>query len=236
VLHDPAGLDDEFSVGGGNLISARDLAIASRAVLAEPRLAEFVGTREYRFFGGDGIHHKLINHNQMLRTHPGTVGVKTGYTERSGRCLIAAATREGRTLIAVVVDVYDMYGFAAAQLDRGFALGPVRTGAVLPAVPTERAPAQARAAARPTPQPPPTRTSFGERVRDSQDVLAVVAGCLALAYFALRARRRHVWRQRARRRARGYPVRPTPDRPSRGAHFAGSAPGQSPGGTAGDQW
>ncbi len=43
-LQDPSGLDDEFSVGGGNRISARDLAIAARAVLAEPRLAPIVST------------------------------------------------------------------------------------------------------------------------------------------------------------------------------------------------
>jgi hypothetical protein len=238
VLHDPAGLDDEFSVGGGNLLSARDLAIAARAVLSEPRLTEFVGTREYRFFGGDNIHHKLINHNRMLRTYPGTVGVKTGFTERSGRCLIAAATRNGRTLIAVVVDVYDMYGFAAAQLDRGFALGPVHTGAQLPPVPAPRVAGREAPAARAAPDAPPVRTSFGERVRKNQDVLAVAGGVLLLGYLAVRARRRQVWRQKARRRALRYAEAngPPPDAAGGATHLAGTTPARSSGGTAGDQW
>ena len=121
VLRDPAGLDDEFSVGGGNLISARDLAIGTRALLAEPALAEAVATREYRFLGGDGIQHKLINHNRLLRTYDGTIGVKTGYTKKSGHGLIAAARRGNRTMIAVVVDAVDTYASATALLDKGFA-------------------------------------------------------------------------------------------------------------------
>ena len=121
VLQDPSGLDDEFSVGGGNLVSARDLAIATRALLAEPTLAEIVARREYRFLGGDGIQHRLINHNRLLRTYPGAVGVKTGYTKKSGHGLIAAARRNGRTMIAVVIDAIDTYGAVTALLDQGFA-------------------------------------------------------------------------------------------------------------------
>ena len=51
TLQDPAGLDDEFSVGGGNLISARDLAIVARAFLRQPDLASIVKLPEYRFRG-----------------------------------------------------------------------------------------------------------------------------------------------------------------------------------------
>ena len=91
-LHDPSGLDDEFSVGGGNKVSARDLAIAARAVLAEPRLAPIVASPVYSFTGGDGIAHRLGNHNRLLRTYPGAVGMKTGYTKRSLHSLVAAAT------------------------------------------------------------------------------------------------------------------------------------------------
>jgi D-alanyl-D-alanine carboxypeptidase len=204
VLQDPAGLDDEFSVGGGNLLSARDLAIATRAALANQRIAEVVAQREYRFFGGDGIHHRLINHNRMLVTYPGTIGVKTGYTKRSGRCLVAAARRDGRTLIAVVIDVYDIYGFAAAQLDRGFAT-PVGsgTGERLPDVrpPTEAAEAAAGVLA--PHEGPAVRTEFGDDVSSSREELAVLAVVLGVGFLWVRARRRKVWRARqARRRAR----------------------------------
>ena len=121
VLRDPAGLDDGASVGGGNLVSARDLAIAGRAVLADGRLAPIVGQREFSFAGPDGRRHRLVNHNKLLRRYPGTVGVKTGYTARANGCLIAAARRHGRTMLTVVLGVQDIYSPTMQLLDRGFA-------------------------------------------------------------------------------------------------------------------
>ncbi len=137
VLRDPAGLDDEFSVDGGNLISARDLAIVTRLFLTYPSLAGIVTQPEYRFHGGDGHPHRLVNHNRFLKRYPGAIGVKTGYTRRAGRSLVAAARRDGRTLVAVVLSGADPYGVAAHLLDKGFAapsapaldrLPPVLTG------------------------------------------------------------------------------------------------------------
>ena len=124
VLRDPAGLDDHFSVGGGNLLSARDLAIAGRALLADDILAPIVATREYRFTGGDGVFHKIVNHDKLLSLYPGSIGVKTGYTKKAGNTIVAAAQRDGRTLIVVVlggVGSYSTYGTVTALLDQGFA-------------------------------------------------------------------------------------------------------------------
>jgi D-alanyl-D-alanine carboxypeptidase len=219
LLQDPAGLDDEFSVGGGNLLSARDLAIATRAALADDQLAETVATPVYRFFGGDGIHHRLTNHNRLLTTYPGAIGVKTGYTRRSGRCLVAAARRDGRTLIAVVIDVYDIYGFAAAQLDRGFATPPGTDaspagGDRLPPLGTvdDDEPDSA-------PDARPETSAFGDDVRSYRQELTVLAGALGLGLLWARARRRRRWRARqARRRsAFGAGGRPVPPGVSPGA-------------------
>lgn len=121
VLQDPAGLDDEFSVGGGNLISARDLAIATRAFLAYEKITRIVGLPEYRFTGGDGEPHRLRNHNRLLTLYPGAIGIKTGYTKRAGHSLIGAATRDGRTMVAVVLGAADPYRSVAQLLDKGFA-------------------------------------------------------------------------------------------------------------------
>jgi D-alanyl-D-alanine carboxypeptidase (penicillin-binding protein 5/6) len=121
VLQDPAGLDDEFSVRGGNLISARDLAIITRAALAIPVIKSIVATPEYRFQGVDGLNHRLLNHNRLLRRYAGAIGVKTGYTRRAGNTLIAAATRNGRTMIAIVLKASAAYDTTTALLDRGFA-------------------------------------------------------------------------------------------------------------------
>jgi serine-type D-Ala-D-Ala carboxypeptidase (penicillin-binding protein 5/6) len=135
TLRDPSGLDDNFSVGGGNLISARDLAIAARAVLANDRLASIVATPVIRFTGPDGIPHRLTNHNKMLTQYAGTIGMKTGFTRKAGRGLIAAATRNGRTQIAVLLNVGDTYGWAAQLLDAAFAQPIPGTGDRLPAIP-----------------------------------------------------------------------------------------------------
>lgn len=120
-VSDPAGLDDEFSNGEGSRISVRDMAIVARAVLADARLLAMVAVEEYRFTGGDGIVHSVDRRNQLFELYPGTIGLKTGLTDAAGRCLVAAATRDGRTMIAVMFDAPDMYTTAALLLDRGFA-------------------------------------------------------------------------------------------------------------------
>ncbi|MBA2609966.1 MAG: D-alanyl-D-alanine carboxypeptidase [Actinobacteria bacterium] len=150
VLRDPSGLDDNFSIGGGNLVSARDLAIASRAVLANPRLAPIVAEPVGVFTDPRGMPRRLLNHNKMLSRYPGAVGLKTGFTKRSGRGLIAAATRNGRTEIAVVMNVSDTYGWAGALLDAAFAAPVPTVGDTLPLIPkmlklTTAAPAKTRA-------------------------------------------------------------------------------------------
>jgi D-alanyl-D-alanine carboxypeptidase (penicillin-binding protein 5/6) len=62
-----------------------------------------------------------VNNNNLLGTYPGATGVKTGYTHKAGPCLVASATRGGRSLIAVVLDSPDMYTDAKRLLDVGFA-------------------------------------------------------------------------------------------------------------------
>jgi D-alanyl-D-alanine carboxypeptidase len=151
VLRDPAGLDGAYSFDGGNYLSARDLAIAARAFLADPVLAGIVQQHEYRFHGGDGVDHVIRGHNTFLSTYPGAVGVKTGYTEASGHSLVAAARRGGRTLIAVVIDSPNPDAVAAALLDSAFATpAPAATAKDrLPPRPSDTT-APARPAAAPT--------------------------------------------------------------------------------------
>jgi D-alanyl-D-alanine carboxypeptidase (penicillin-binding protein 5/6) len=134
TLVDAAGLDDEFSHAGGNLMSARDLAIVARAAIVRPEIAAIVALPEYRFAGGDGLPHRLLNHNRLLRTYPGAIGMKTGATKRAGRSLVAAARRGNRTLIAVVVGGADTYGYATLLLDRGFAAPIAPASEYLPEV------------------------------------------------------------------------------------------------------
>ena len=158
-LFDPAGLDDEFSNQGGTLISARDLAIAARAAMRQPLIMQAASMPEYRYKGGDAIDHVVRQKNLLLSLYPGATGMKTGFTEKAGRCLIATATRGGRTMLAVVIDAVDTYGSAAWLMDRGFAtpvsaqtdldhLPPVVEGASIevPEMDARPAPAPARTA------------------------------------------------------------------------------------------
>jgi serine-type D-Ala-D-Ala carboxypeptidase (penicillin-binding protein 5/6) len=125
----PNGLD-----ATGQRSTARDLAILARAVLLDPWLAELVSRREnVAFRTPDGQVRHLWNRGRFLRGYPDAVGVKTGYTDEAGSCLAGAATRGGRTLIAILLDAEDTTGAAASLMDWGFGPGAeARTGDRLP--------------------------------------------------------------------------------------------------------
>lgn len=122
VLHDPAGLDGTEGFEQGNLVSARDLAIAGRDLLSVPLLAGIVDKQSYDFTDPTGAVHDLPSMDYtFLAGYPGAIGVKTGFTDRAGDCLMAAARRHGRTLIAVVMDGYNPTQTAIDLLNQGFA-------------------------------------------------------------------------------------------------------------------
>ncbi len=122
ALNDPAGLDDTtFSNKGGDRISAYDMAIVARAVLDDPALMGIIQTPHYEFVGGDLVAHTLNNHDTFLRLYEGATGMKTGTTDLAGRCLVASATRDGRTMLVVEYDAPNIYVSAGELLDQGFA-------------------------------------------------------------------------------------------------------------------
>jgi len=122
IFHDPAGLDGSEGVDGGNLVSARDLAIAGRDLLSVPELAQIVSERSYSFVDPTGKVHDLPSMNYVfLESYIGAVGIKTGFTDRAGACIVAAATRKGRTMLAVVMNGYNSTQTAMDLLDQGFA-------------------------------------------------------------------------------------------------------------------
>jgi D-alanyl-D-alanine carboxypeptidase (penicillin-binding protein 5/6) len=116
----PSGFED-----AGNHSCATDLAAMARAVLDQPRLARIVKRRRAVLpFPIKGGRIYLFNNNPLLRTgYPGTIGVKTGFTNAAGRCLVAAARRNGRRLGVVLLHSPDPGRQARVLLDRGFRLG-----------------------------------------------------------------------------------------------------------------
>jgi D-alanyl-D-alanine carboxypeptidase len=124
----PNGLD-----APGHRSTAFDLAILARAVLRDPWLAKVVRKRHAAFVTPSGRRHTLTSRSRFLVGYRGAVGVKTGFTDDAGHCLAAAATRGGRTLIAVVLHSPDNAADAGRMLDWGFGRGrSARTGLRLP--------------------------------------------------------------------------------------------------------
>lgn len=152
VLNDPAGLDGTEGYAGGNRISAWDLAVAGRDLMANPALASIVALKHYRFTAPDRIVHDITNKNLVfLNTYPGAIGIKTGLTDAAGFCVAEAAVRGGRTMLAVVLNGTNSYATAASLLDKGFAT-PAGAEARDLLLPPPRQPEPAR----PAPRPPPT--------------------------------------------------------------------------------
>lgn len=101
--------------------TAYDLAVISRYAMTFPAFREIVATREteIHWLNRERVM-ALVNTNRLLPWYPGANGIKTGTTRAAGGCLIASATRNGRELLAVVLDSYRRYSDAAALLDYGF--------------------------------------------------------------------------------------------------------------------
>ncbi|HEX4776951.1 MAG TPA: D-alanyl-D-alanine carboxypeptidase family protein [Acidimicrobiia bacterium] len=138
TFNDPAGLDGREGVNGGSHVSAYDLAIVARNALAVPEIANTVKLVDYSFVGPDRPH-TLHNHNDsFLTTYAGATGMKTGYTTAAQNSLVASATRNGRTLVAVLLGSpggeIGTAQWARQLLDQAYAIAPATnpTGIVLP--------------------------------------------------------------------------------------------------------
>lgn len=112
----PHGLAED-----GHYTTAYELAVISSYAIENPTVKTIVSTkkRTIPMDNGSGVR-LLINHNKMLRLYDGAIGVKTGFTRNSGRCLVSAAERDGLTLIAVTLNAPDDWNDHAAMLDYGF--------------------------------------------------------------------------------------------------------------------
>lgn len=112
----PSGLDAE-----GHYSTAYDMALLAREALQNPDFAAICGSSRLRvIYPGETYSRTLANHNRLLTSYEGCVGVKTGFTKKAGRCLVSAATRDGATLICVTLDDPDDWRDHAALLDYGF--------------------------------------------------------------------------------------------------------------------
>lgn len=84
--------------------TARDLAMIARAADVLPEIRGIVKLESYKFTKPDGKVIELANTNRVLRTASYCDGMKTGYTNAAGYCLVATGERNGRRRIVVVLN------------------------------------------------------------------------------------------------------------------------------------
>ncbi len=122
-FENPHGLDGE-----SHYTTARELAIIAREAMSNNDLRSIVSTHKKTIplNESEGVR-LLINHNKMLKGYEGAIGVKTGFTKKSGRCLVSAAERDGVELICVTLNAPDDWRDHTALLDYGFSLFESRT-------------------------------------------------------------------------------------------------------------
>ena len=112
----PNGLDEE-----GHYSTAKDMAIIASYALNNDKFKDIVSTKNNQINIGSDICY-LKNHNKLLWNYDGCIGVKTGYTKKTGRCLVSAAERDGIRLIAVTLDAPDDWNDHKKMLDYGFSV------------------------------------------------------------------------------------------------------------------
>jgi D-alanyl-D-alanine carboxypeptidase len=103
----------------GHVTSAHDLAILSRYAMSVPGFAEIVGTPYWTALGSRTI--ELTNLHPFTFSYPGGDGIKTGYTGRAGRTMVASAVRDGHRVYVVLLNAPEMEKDAVALMDWAFA-------------------------------------------------------------------------------------------------------------------
>jgi D-alanyl-D-alanine carboxypeptidase len=111
----PHGLDDE-----NHYTTALELAKIASYAMNLPVFCEIVSTYKKVIPLGDDGSRVLINHNKLLRTYKSAIGIKTGFTRKSGRCLVSCAEKDDVRLICVTLNAPNDWNDHKSILDEGF--------------------------------------------------------------------------------------------------------------------
>ena len=112
----PSGLDGE-----NHYTTAKELALLASAALENNDFKEACSSKSVSLFYGDPpVRRTLTNHNKLLKSYDGLIGVKTGFTKKAGRCLVTAAERDGALVIAVTLNDPNDWDDHRLLLDYGF--------------------------------------------------------------------------------------------------------------------
>lgn len=114
----PSGLE---AAGSGS--SAADMALLTREALRNPEFREICSQKSAKLsFGNPPYERWLTNTNKLLGMYSGVIGVKTGFTDEAGRCLISACERNGVTLICVTLNASNDWQDHINLYNNGFSL------------------------------------------------------------------------------------------------------------------
>lgn len=114
----PSGLDtdDHYS-------TAYDMALLGSYAIKNEQFLEICSSSSAVVdYGNPPYKRRLTNHNKLLKIYDGVIGIKTGFTKKSGRCLVSAAERDGITLICVTLNDADDWNDHKKLLDYGFGI------------------------------------------------------------------------------------------------------------------
>ena len=105
----------------GHYSTAQDLMRLTEAALSNPVFAQIVRRLDARIASLDGVRRfDLRNRNELVGRHPDAIGVKSGYTPKAGKCLIALAERDRVRVVLVLLNAPHRWWGAHAALDRAF--------------------------------------------------------------------------------------------------------------------
>lgn len=112
----PSGLDDDLHYS-----TAYDMALLGCEAIRNPQFLRICSSKSLTVsYGNPPYHRVLSNHNRLLKLYAPCIGVKTGFTKKSGRCLVSAARRDGVTLVAVTLNAPDDWNDHMSLYEYGF--------------------------------------------------------------------------------------------------------------------
>lgn len=112
----PHGLDEE-----NHYTSAYDLAVITSVAMQNKDFKEIVSTKFMQITGHKDVGNRYLRNKQrLLKTLEGCTGVKSGFTDNAGRCLVTSCERNGMELICVVLNCPDMFEESASLINNAF--------------------------------------------------------------------------------------------------------------------
>ena len=112
----PSGLD-----GKNHYSTAFDMAILGAYAIKNPEFRSICADKsDVVYYGNPPYRRVFTNHNKLLELYDGTFGIKTGFTKKSGRCLVSAVEKDGKTLVAVTLNAPDDWNDHIKMYDYAF--------------------------------------------------------------------------------------------------------------------